>query len=219
MKKRMIIILIILLTICTIALVIFSVCQKKKNDISKNKTDFEIQGSGLQIERTDLEMLERYLSKKYKKAYKIKEYSFYDNGDIGINAGLHYTFIFDTIDDLNVTGNLDYYELNEENLERVELNITNVDKANKLKKYVEKKSGLSCDIKQFKEEEEKCDYFYITLGNYENYSIKGKIDNGKKVEDARDLEVSADLKNLIEIEVNEQTTILNILEIVKRKNK
>ena len=73
-------------------------------------------------------MIEKYLSNKYNKSFKIRDYSFSDNVPIGIYAGKHYTFEFAPIDGLNVTGKLDYM-LTEEDLKYLILNITNIDNA------------------------------------------------------------------------------------------
>lgn len=44
-------------------------------------------------------MVEEYLNDKYNMELKLKDYDYYDNGDLGINAGKHYTFNFKQIID------------------------------------------------------------------------------------------------------------------------
>ena len=150
-----------------------------------------------EINKEDLSRVEEYLSKKYNMKLKIKDYNYYDNGELGINAGLHYTFKFKEIEGFELNAKLDYQKLEKNNLESLRLNITNIDKAKELKEYVEKNCKLKFKITECRkvESEEDKDYYYfsIEIDNNSNYRISGKLPENQDIESARDIGVSTNL--------------------------
>ena len=222
MKKRILIITLTILLICFLLSIIYIKQHNQNKTIStsqhnQNKTISTSQHDQ-QIDNSDLEMLERYLTNKYNKTFKVKDYSFIDNGDLGFYAGKHYSFTFAPIDGLDVLAYLDYFDLTEEYLEYLNLNITNIDRANELKSYVETNFELTCNIKEFQESTDNYGYFQISFGNNDIYSISGKIYDGEEIESAIIIKLSDALKNKISIEVNNQTTISDIIQAYKSAN-
>ena len=174
---------------------------------------------GIKISDEDIKMLEDYLTENYQKPFKVVDYYYYDNGDLGINAGKHYSFEFEPIDGLEISGSLDFYGLSLENMNWFHLNITNIDKANELKSYVEANTNLVCKMKEFREIKAKpdyYDYFSFTVGNYDSYSVSGRLYLEDTIDRAKELELSKELTNKTGITIEEGTTLLEVLQAIGR---
>ncbi len=188
---------ILLIIFIIIALLIFIVIKINKNSLSNNE---------------DLSMVEQYLNDKYNMNLKIENYDYYDNGDLGINAGKHYVFKFKSVQGFDVYANLDYMPLEKENLKYLRLNITNLEKANELKKYIEENSGLSCKVTECRLIESENNYytFKVELDSNTNYWIMGSIYN--TTDNVENISVSNSLNkkyNLKDMENSQLNLLLN----------
>ena len=155
-------------------------------------------------------MVEKYLSSKYNMNLEIIGCNYLDNGDIGIYAGKHYKFFFKPIDEFELNANLDYFQLNEENLVNIELNITNINKAKELVQYVEKNSELKCKVTECRVIKNDDNYYYlfsIKLDNNSNYRIGGKFNN--TLDDVKEIYISESLKQDYNLEYFKLKTMLN----------
>ena len=190
--NKKILLIIILIVILTVGLLI------GKNIIKHFKGN---------INKEDLQSVEKYLSEKYNMKLKIKDYNYYDNGELGINAGLHYTFKFKEIEGFELNAKLDYQKLEKNNLEGLRLNITNIDKAKELKEYVKKNCKLKFKIiecrKVEREDGNNCYYFSIEIDNNSNYEISGELQENQNIESASNIQVSTDLSKKYNVPNNE----------------
>ena len=148
--------------------------------------------------KDNLFMVSDYLNSKYNMDLKIKDYEYYDNGDWGINAGKHYIFVFEPINGFELNARLDYLPIEKESLDHLILNITNIEKASELKKYVEENSNLKCKVVECRkvEKENNSNYYYfkVELDNDSNYWIIGKIYNQENFEDVDGISISSSLE-------------------------
>ena len=173
--------------------------------------------------KDDLVMVEDYLNSKYNMNLKIKDYDYYDNGDIGIMAGEHYIFTFKSIDGFDLNARLDYMSLEKKNLNHLILNITDTEKANKLKKYVEENCNLKCKVTECRkiEEENNNDYynFKVELDNNSNYWIMGKIydDFLENSESVNEVSTSTSLEKKYNLSSNHEN-FQNLLNDIKNMN-
>ena len=189
---------VLLIIFIIIALLIFIVIKFNKNSLSNNE---------------DLSMVEQYLNDKYNMNLKIENYDYYDNGDLGINAGKHYVFKFKSVQGFDFYANLDYMTLEKENLKYLRLNITNLEKANELKKYIED-SGLSCKVTECRLIESENNYsFRIELNNDSSYWIMGSIYN--TINNAKDLSVSSSLMQKYNLEDTTNMELSLLLNNIK----
>lgn len=165
--------------------------------------------------KEEISMVEKYLSDKYNMPLKTEDFYYYDNGDLGINAGKHYEFKFKPIQGFELYAYLDFITLKEENLKHIDLNITNIEKANELKKYVEKNSGLSCKVTECRAVESKNNYyvFRVELENDNNYWISGNIYN--TIEDAKGICPSTSLSQKLNLENAENIQFNSLLNQIK----
>ena len=190
--NKKILLIIILIIILTVGLLIGKIIIRHfKGDINKE----------------DLLSVEKYLSEKYNMQLKIKDYKYYDNGSLGINSGVHYTFKFKEIDGFEMNAKLDYIKLEKNNLEELRLNITNIDKAKELKEYVEKNCKLKSKIAECRkvEKEDGNDYYYfsIEIDNNSNYKISGELQENQNIESASHIGVSTALSKKYNVPNNE----------------
>ena len=165
--------------------------------------------------KEDISMVEQYLNDKYNMNLRIEDYDYYDNGDLGINAGKHYVFKFKSIQGFELHANLDYMTLEKENLKYLRLNITNIEKANELKKYIEENSGLSCKVTECRLIESENNYymFRVELDNNTNYWIRGSIYN--TIENSKYISISSSLNqryNLGNLENMQFDLFINIIK-------
>ena len=167
------------------------------------------------ISKKDLQSVEKYLSEKYNMQLKIKDYNYYDNGPLGINAGLHYTFKFKEIDGFEMNAKLDYLKLEKNNLKGLQLNITNIDKAKELKNYVEKNCKLKFKINECRKVEREDDndyYFSIEIDNNSNYKISGELQENQNIESATNIQVSTELSKKYNVPNNENINFQILLK-------
>ena len=170
--------------------------------------------------KDDLLMIQNYLNSKYNMNLKIKEYNYYDNGDLGINAGKHYTFTFEPIENFEINAKLDYYLLEKENLNHLILNITNIDIASKLKNYVEENSNLKCKVTECRKVEVENDddyyYFRVELDNEFIYWIMGEIYDLENLENVSGLSISTSLIEKYELQNNDKIDFKSLLNYIKK---
>lgn len=174
----------------------------------------------IDINKESLSMVEEYLNNKYNMELKLKDYDYYDHGDLGINAGEHYIFNFKPIEGLELYANLDYISLEKENLNYLRLNITDIDKANKLRKYIEENGGLNCKVTEYRlvEHESYGKYycFRIELDNNSNDWIMGNIYVEENLENAKELNISNSLREKINLKNDNDISLIKILNIIKQ---
>lgn len=174
------------------------------------------------VDKESLLMVEEYLNNKYNMHLKIKGYSYYDNGDLGIKAGKHYTFKFKSIEGFKLYAKLDYMKLDKEILNYLILNITDIDKAKELKKYIKENSDVNCKVTECRlvESENYGKYylFRVELDNNSNDWIMGDIYE-EDFGDAKNLGMSDVLQEKINLKNIEDISLIEALKIIKQNYK
>lgn len=185
MKKSIVFIVICLVVLLAVAIGIKLILD---NTIGYDSSAFA-------ISKSDKEMVEKYLHDKYGLNYKMNKCTYMDNGDLGFNAGKHYVFYFDDIDGMSLNASLDYQVLSKESLNRISLNITNLEEAKELKQYIETKLNRTCTIEEYRySETSNPSYsFKLHLDNNTNYIISGIKHGNSEIGKANQLWVSQNL--------------------------
>ncbi|MBQ9659123.1 MAG: hypothetical protein IJV31_10245 [Clostridia bacterium] len=188
--------------IVIVVLLIFIVIKFNTNDLNNKE---------------DISMVEQYLNDKYNINLRIEDYDYYDNGNLGINAGKHYVFNFKSIQEFELHAKLDYMTLEKENLKYLILNITNIEKAKELKKYIEENSGLKCKVTEYRIIESENNYyvFRVELENNSNYWIMGSIYN--TIENSKDIIISSSLKQRYNLEDMENMQFNLLLNKIRKE--
>ena len=180
--------------------------RKEDNKIINNQD--KTQQTNNFVNNEELKMVEKYLSNKYNMNLEIIGCYYLDNGELGIYAGKHYKFFFKPIEGFELNASLDYLQLNEESLAKINLNITNIDMAKELIQYVEMNSKLKCKVIECRFKENDDNYlFNIVLDNNSNYRINGKFNN--TLDNAGELYFSDSLKQNYNLEYFKLKTMLN----------
>ena len=209
--KRIAIPIIILLII--ILILLGFICLKPNKPVNNNKPDTN------DLSKEKLNMVEEYLSNKYNMDIKMKDYNYYDNGNEGINAGQHYEFYFEPIQDFELHANLDYLDLKKENLKHITLNITDIDRAKELKENIEDKIYLKTNIKEYRLVESNDNKYYsfkIELNDNKDYWVMGEIE--EDISKARIISISSSLKEKYKIEDTDNLTLNEVLNKIKGDN-
>ena len=197
-----------------IILILFGfICLKPNKHVNNKKPDTN------ELSKEKLNMVEEYLSNKYNMDIKMKDYNYYDNGNEGINAGKHYEFYFEPIQDFELHANLDYLDLKKENLKHITLNITDINKAKELKENIEDKIYLKTNIKEYRLVESNDNNYYlfkIKLNDNKDYWIMGEIE--EDISKARIISISSSLKEKYKIEDTGNLTLNEVLNKIKDNN-
>lgn len=208
MKRKKVIF--ILLIIIIIGLIYF--CSKHIYFFNDNYTE---------VNDFELKMVEKYLNNKYNLNLKIKNYE-YEYFDIGSNGGSHYYFYFEPIENIKLRAVLNYCPLKSENLKRIMLNVTNIDLAKEFEEYIEKNTGLSCEITELRliEGDNKEDYYYfrVLLNKNENYWISGIIKQEENFEETGNMQLSDNILYILELKKSTEDN-LNLKDILEKINK
>lgn len=188
MKKRIIISLIVIILIGVLVVIGIRVYN--------GKNEYGITS----ISNKEINMVEKSLKEKYNLNLTMTNCEYKDYGDLGYMAGEHYTFYFEDLDGFEMKATLDYNHLNKENLDKIVLNITNIEKAKELKTFIENNTGMECKILEYRELNGREGYgFKLQLANNANYNIHGSLSGEYKMEDAQDLFVSPTLRDAFSI--------------------
>lgn len=173
-----------------------------------------------EISKHDLEVVEEYLKDKYDMNLNIIDCDC-SNYDINSNDTIRYTFNFEDIDGFKIYAKLNDSPIKAHKLNKMTLNITNIDFAKQLRKYIEESTGLDCIVNMFSgiENSGQKNYyiFRVTFNNNDNYWIEGYIYEDENIEQATSVNVSNSIVDITGVDDrNNEKDLKDVLEGMKK---